>query len=254
MSTTRDIPETSTVPRHIAIIMDGNGRWAKQRLLPRVAGHRKGVEAVRATVRSCIERGVDFLTLFAFSSENWRRPADEVSILIQLFLRALEQEVEKLNSNGIRFKVIGETSRFEPRIRELISSAEALTAGNAGLTLTVAANYGGRWDIAQAAQKLVAANPGAAEGFDPEALEPFLSMAYAPEPDLFIRTGGEQRISNFLLWHLAYTELYFTDLLWPDFDAQALDAAIASYQKRERRFGRTSEQLAARDCGLYRIR
>src|SRR5438128_9872789 len=195
MSTTRAIPETSAVPRHIAIIMDGNGRWAKQRLLPRVAGHRKGVEAVRATVRSCVERGVEFLTLFAFSSENWRRPADEVSILMQLFLRALEQEVEKLNNNGIRFKVIGDTARFEPRIRELIAAAELLTAGNTRLTLTVAANYGGRWDIARAAQKLVATNPGAAEGFDPEALEPYLSMAYAPEPDLFIRTGCAPRIS-----------------------------------------------------------
>ena len=225
--------------------MDGNGRWAKQRLLPRVAGHRKGVEAVRTTVRSCIERGVEFLTLFAFSSENWRRPPDEVSILMQLFLHALEQEVAKLNSNGIRFRVIGDTSRFEPKIRELVAAGEAQTANNTRLTLTVAANYGGRWDVAQAAQKLLAAKPEAARGFPPEALEPYLSMAYAPEPDLFIRTGGEQRISNFLLWQLAYTELYFTDLLWPDFDAQALAAAIESYQQRERRFGRTSEQVQA---------
>ena len=225
--------------------MDGNGRWAKQRLLPRVAGHRKGVEAVRAAVRSCIERGVEYLTLFAFSSENWRRPVDEVSILMELFLRALEQEVAKLHDNAIRFKTIGDTSRFEPRIRELIAAGETLTASNARLTLTIAANYGGRWDIAQAARKLIAAHPEAASGFAPEALEPYLSMAYAPEPDLFIRTGGEQRISNFLLWQLAYTELYFTDLLWPDFDAQALDTAILSYQRRERRFGRTSEQVQA---------
>ena len=225
--------------------MDGNGRWAKQRMLPRVAGHRKGVEAVRTTVRACIERGVDFLTLFAFSSENWRRPADEVSILMQLFLRALEQEVVKLDENGIRFKVIGDTARFEPRIRELIAAGEALTAHNTRLTLTVAANYGGRWDIAQAAHKLIAANPEAAQTFEPEALERFLSMAYAPEPDLFIRTGGEQRISNFLLWQLAYAEFYFTDMLWPDFDAAALETAIASYQQRERRFGRTSEQVEA---------
>jgi len=225
--------------------MDGNGRWAKQRLLPRVAGHRKGVEAVRSAVRACIERGVEFLTLFAFSSENWRRPPEEVSILMQLFMRALEQEMAKLDENGIRFKVIGDTSRFEVRIRELIASGEALTAHNTRLTLTVAANYGGRWDIAQAAHKLIAAQPAAAQTFEPEALEPFLSMAYAPEPDLFIRTGGEQRISNFLLWQLAYTEFYFTDLLWPDFDGAALDTAIASYQQRERRFGRTSEQLAA---------
>ena len=225
--------------------MDGNGRWAKQRMLPRVAGHRKGVEAVRTTVRACIERGVDFLTLFAFSSENWRRPAEEVSILMQLFLRALEQEVAKLDENGIRFKVIGDTARFEPRIRELIAAGEALTAHNTRLTLTIAANYGGRWDIAQAAHKLIAANPEAAQTFEPEALEQFLSMAYAPEPDLFIRTGGEQRISNFLLWQLAYAEFYFIDMLWPDFDAAALETAIASYQQRERRFGRTSEQVEA---------
>jgi undecaprenyl diphosphate synthase len=244
-SSTRDIPPPRAVPRHVAIIMDGNGRWAKQRLLPRVAGHRKGVEAVRATVRACIARGVDFLTLFAFSSENWRRPPDEVSILMQLFLRALEQEVAKLHENGIRFKVVGDTQRFEPRIRELIAAGEALTAGNQRLTLTIAANYGGRWDIAQAVRRLLAARPEAAQGFEPEALEPFLSMAYAPEPDLFIRTGGEQRISNFLLWQLAYSEFYFTDLLWPDFDAATLDEAIASYQRRERRYGRTSEQLAA---------
>ena len=235
------------VPRHVAIIMDGNGRWAKQRLLPRVAGHRKGVEAVRASVRTAIERGVEYLTLFAFSSENWRRPADEVSILMDLFLRALEQEVAKLHENNIRFKTIGELARFPARIRELIADAEALTARNTRLTLTVAANYGGRRDIAQAAQRYFADHPEAADGppIAPEALDPYLAMSYAPEPDLFIRTGGEQRISNFLLWQLAYTEFYFTDLLWPDFDAAALDAAIASYRDRERRFGRTSEQVQA---------
>jgi len=242
-SSTRDIPEAADVPRHIAIIMDGNGRWAKQRLLPRVAGHRRGVEAVRATVRACIEAGVEYLTLFAFSSENWRRPPDEVTILMQLFIRALEQEVAKLDSNNIRFRVIGDISRFEPRIRSLIAAGEQRTAENRRLTLTVAANYGGRWDIAQAVQKLLAAQPDAARGFAPEALEPYLAMAYAPEPDLFIRTGGEQRVSNFLLWQLAYTELYFTDVLWPDFDASTLQGAIASYRTRERRFGRTSEQL-----------
>jgi len=242
-SSTREIPDVRAIPRHIAIIMDGNGRWAKQRLLPRVAGHRKGVEAVRASVRACVELGVEYLTLFAFSSENWRRPADEVSILMQLFVRALEQEVAKLDTNRIRFRVVGDTSRFEKRIRDLIAEGERSTAGNEGLTLTVAANYGGRWDIAQAVQKLIAAEPAAARGFAPEALDPFLAMAYAPEPDLFIRTGGEQRISNFLLWQLAYTELYFTDVLWPDVDEQTLATAVASYQQRERRFGRTSEQL-----------
>ena len=247
-SSTRDIPETRPVPRHVAIIMDGNGRWARRRMLPRVAGHRKGVEAVRGVVRACLERGVEFLTLFAFSSENWRRPADEVSILMDLFLRALEQEVTKLDENGIRFRVIGDTSRFDPRIRELIAAGEAQTAGNTRLTLAIAANYGGRWDIAQAARRYFALNPDAVHdetGLRPEAIEPFLAMSFAPEPDLFIRTGGEQRISNFLLWQLAYTELYFTDLLWPDFDPAAFDAAIAWYCQRERRFGRTSEQLQA---------
>ncbi len=238
------------MPRHVAIIMDGNGRWAKQRLLPRVAGHRKGVEAVRAIVRGCVERDVEYLTLFAFSSENWRRPEDEVSILMELFLRALEQEVAKLDENGIRFKVVGDTSRFDPRIRELIAAGEAQTADNTRLTLTVAANYGGRWDIAHAARRFFAAHPEAARDgtkFEPESLEPYLAMAYAPEPDLFIRTGGEQRISNFLLWQLAYTELYFTPMLWPDFDAAALDAAIDWYCQRERRFGRTSEQVRAEE-------
>ncbi len=246
-SSTRDIPEPLAVPRHVAIIMDGNGRWSKQRLLPRVAGHHRGVEAVRNTVRAAIERGVEYLTLFAFSSENWRRPADEVSILMDLFLRSLEQEVAKLHDNGIRFKTIGDLSAFNPRIRDLVAAAEAMTAGNTRLTLTIAANYGGRWDIVQAAQRFFAAHPERATGEPmlPDALEPFLSLSYAPEPDLFIRTGGEQRISNFLLWQLAYSELYFTDMLWPDFDAAALDAAIASYRARERRFGRTSEQVQA---------
>jgi undecaprenyl diphosphate synthase len=232
----------------VAIIMDGNGRWAKQRLLPRVAGHRKGVEAVRSTVRAAIEQGVEYLTLFAFSSENWRRPADEVSILMELFARALEQEVAKLHGNGIRFKVIGDTSRLEPRIRDLVAAGETLTAGNTRLTLTVAANYGGRWDIAQAARAYFTAHPEMLDVTarpEPEALEPHLAMSYAPEPDLFIRTGGERRISNFLLWQLAYTELYFTDLLWPDFDAAALAAAIESFGQRERRYGRTSDQVRA---------
>jgi len=247
-SSTRTIPAVRTTPRHVAIIMDGNGRWATKRLLPRVAGHRKGVESVRAAVRASVELGVEYLTLFAFSSENWRRPAEEVSILMELFARALDVEVAKLHSNGIRFRVVGDTSRFDRRIRELVAAGEALTAANTRLTLTVAANYGGRWDIAQAARRYFAANPEALRGESPvvpEALEPYLAMAYAPEPDLFIRTGGEKRISNFLLWQLAYTELYFTDLLWPDFDAAALAAAVESYATRERRYGRTSEQVLA---------
>jgi undecaprenyl diphosphate synthase len=245
-SSTLEVPEARRVPRHVAIIMDGNGRWAKQRFLPRVAGHRKGVDAVRATVRTCAERGVEFLTLFAFSSENWRRPADEVSFLMQLFILALEQEVARLHESGVRFRAIGDLERFEPRIRQLVREAETLTAGNRRLTLTVAANYGGRWDIVQAVNRLLRERPDLAGGFGERELAPYLALNYAPEPDLFIRTGGEQRVSNFLLWQLAYTELYFTDLLWPDFDAAALDRAIASYQQRERRFGRTSEQLPDR--------
>ncbi len=247
-SSTREIPEPRLVPRHVAIIMDGNGRWAKQRHLPRVAGHRRGVESVRAIVKACGERGVEFLTLFAFSSENWRRPADEVSILMDLFVRALEQEVANLHRNGIRFRVVGDLTRFDARIRDLIASAQALTVNHHRLTLTVAANYGGRWDIAQAAQRYFGDHPEALlerEPLPPEAFERYLAMAYAPEPDLFIRTGGEQRVSNFLLWQLAYTELYFTDMLWPDFDAAAFDTAIAWYRERERRFGRTSEQVQA---------
>jgi undecaprenyl diphosphate synthase len=251
-SSTRQIPEERDVPRHVAIIMDGNGRWAKQRLLPRVAGHRRGVETVRTVIRAAIEREIEYLTLFAFSSENWRRPPEEVSILMELFLRALEQEVAKLHQNGIRFRAVGELSRFSPRIRELVVAAEQLTAGNSRLTLTIAANYGGRWDIAQAARRYYLAHREALEPdapLDPDALAPYLAMAHAPEPDLFIRTGGEQRVSNFLLWQLAYTELYFTDTLWPDFDARALGEAIASYRTRERRFGRTSEQVQEASAG-----
>ena len=248
-SSTHDVPATAVVPRHVAIIMDGNGRWAKQRMLPRVAGHHRGVEAVRATVKAAIQHGVEYLTLFAFSSENWRRPEEEVSILMDLFLRALEQEVAKLHDNGIRLRIVGETTRFSPRIRELIAAGEGLTARNTRLTLTVAANYGGRQDIAEAAQRYFMAHPEAALAtaapLAADALTPYLAMSYAPEPDLFIRTGGEKRISNFLLWQLAYTELYFTDLLWPDFDGAALAAALDSYRNRERRFGRTSDQVQA---------
>ena len=243
-SSTAGIPPHGEVPRHVAIILDGNGRWAKQRHLPRFAGHKRGVEAVRAIVKACAEHGVGYLTLFAFSSENWRRPADEVALLMQLFIGALENEVQKLHRNGIRLKVIGDQSRFDPKIQTLIAEGERLTAGNAGLTLTIAANYGGRWDILQALQRLSKSQAGqAAAAIREEELAPHLSMSYAPEPDLFIRTGGEQRVSNFLLWQLAYTELYFTDTLWPDFDAASLAAAFASYRRRERRFGRTSEQL-----------
>jgi len=242
-SSTRTIPDITAVPRHIAIIMDGNGRWAKQRFMPRVMGHQRGVESVRDMVRACRELGVEYLTLFAFSSENWRRPADEVNFLMQLFLKMLEREVSKLHENNICLKVIGDRSRFDAQLVKYIEDAEALTANNTGLTLTIAANYGGRWDIMQAMHALSQAHPERATAFEEEELAPYLSMHYAPEPDLFIRTGGEQRISNFLLWQCAYTELYFTDILWPAFGRPELEAAIQSYQKRERRFGRTSEQL-----------
>lgn len=249
ISSTRDVPETGRVPQHVAIIMDGNGRWARRRLLPRVAGHKRGLDTVRAIVKACTDRGVKNLTLFAFSSENWRRPDDEVTFLMQLFLRALEEEVTRLHSNGIRFRVIGDLSRFDARLQQLVADAEALTRDNTALTLTIAANYGGRWDILNAVERMLAAQPGKTSGFTEDDLSPYLAMADAPEPDLFIRTGGEQRISNFLLWQLAYTEFYFTDLLWPEFDAAAFGVALESYAQRERRFGRTSEQVQAAKGG-----
>jgi len=241
-SSTKDVPEVSAVPRHIAIIMDGNGRWATRRFLPRVAGHAKGVERVRDVVEACVERGVEFLTLFAFSSENWRRPADEVSVLMRLFMTALEREVTKMHVNSIRLKVVGDLSRFDPKLQRMIANAERRTANNSRLTVNICANYGGRWDVMQAVGKMVAAHPGTTD-FSEEQLAPHLAMAHAPEPDLFIRTGGEQRISNFMLWQLAYTEMYFTETYWPDFTGASLDEAILSYQQRERRFGRTSAQL-----------
>jgi undecaprenyl diphosphate synthase len=245
-SSTTTVPTIGPIPRHIAIIMDGNGRWATSRMLPRVAGHRRGVGAVRSTVEGCAERGVEFLTLFAFSSENWRRPAAEVSLLMRLFITALEREVELLLANGIRLRVVGELDAFEPRLQAMIVKAQQRTAGNSRMTLTICANYGGRWDVLQAMRRMLVARPdlAAAPQLIAETdLSPYLAMSYAPEPDLFIRTGGEQRISNFLLWQLAYTELHFTDVYWPDFDRDALDRAIESFRCRERRFGRTSAQV-----------
>lgn len=229
------MPATS-VPRHIAVVMDGNGRWAQKRFLPRVAGHKQGVEAVRTLIRGVSERGVEVLTVFAFSSENWQRPAEEVSFLMDLFLRALREEVQKLHSNGVRFRVVGDVSALGAETRSLISEAEALTASNTRLCLNVAVNYGGRWDIEQAIVKATA------DG-DPMAFAHWLSFAGQPDPDLFIRTGGERRISNFMLWQLAYTELFFADTLWPDFDESELASALAWFAGRERRFGRTSEQI-----------
>jgi undecaprenyl diphosphate synthase len=242
-SSTRTIPDIASVPRHIAIIMDGNGRWAKQRFMPRVMGHQRGVETLREVVKGCRELGVEYLTVFAFSSENWRRPVDEVSFLMSLFLKMLEREVVKLHENNIRLKIIGDRSRFDDKLKKSMLAAEQLTANNSALTLTIAANYGGRWDVMHAVQAMLTEHPHLAQTFTEDDLQPYLSMSDALEPDLFIRTGGEQRISNFMLWQLAYTELYFTDTLWPAFDRKELDKAIASYQKRERRFGRTSEQL-----------
>ena len=244
-SSTQAIPESGDVPQHVAIIMDGNGRWARKRFMPRVAGHKRGVETLRTVIKACVARGIRYLTVFAFSSENWRRPPEEVSFLMNLFVSALNDEIDRLHANGVRLKVVGDLSPFEPRLRTLIAAGEVRTAENSRLTLTIAANYGGRWDILQAVNRLVQARPEKAGNYGEEDLAPYLAMAYAPEPDLFIRTGGEQRISNFLLWQLAYAEFFFTDRLWPEFDAEALDEAIASFRQRERRFGRTSEQLTA---------
>ncbi len=226
--------------------MDGNGRWATARFLPRVAGHGRGVEAVRATVKACANRGVEFLTLFAFSSENWRRPAEEVSVLMTLFISALEKEAKELARNNVKLKVVGDLTAFSTSLRAAISQAEAITSHCTGLCLTIAANYGGRWDILQAAAKLLRERPELSANGDiaEQDFSRHLALSHAPEPDLFIRTGGEYRISNFLLWQMAYTELYFTNTFWPDFDAQALDSAIAAFASRERRFGRISAQLA----------
>ncbi|HUH59734.1 MAG TPA: polyprenyl diphosphate synthase [Candidimonas sp.] len=246
-STTLSVPTCTDVPRHLAIIMDGNGRWATKRFLPRTAGHVRGVQAVRRAVEACGKRGVEYLTLFAFSSENWRRPKDEVSLLMRLFIQTLEKEVLKLDGQGVRLRIVGDLSPFEPRLQELIRAAEQRTEHNTALNLTIAANYGGRWDILQAMQRLLAARPELArqpDKINETLLSDYLSMAYAPEPDLFIRTGGEQRISNFLVWQLAYTELYFTNDYWPDFGPREIDAAFEWYRTRERRFGRTSAQLA----------
>lgn len=243
-SSTKTIPTVGELPNHIAVIMDGNGRWARKRLLPRVAGHKRGVEVVRDLVKQCAQREIKYLTLFAFSSENWRRPKEEVSFLMGLFMEVLKREVAKLHENNIRLILIGDRSEFSAELVEQITISEKLTEKNTGLTLTVAANYGGRWDVLQATNQMIKANPEKEAAFSEDDLTPYLSMHYASEPDLFIRTGGEKRISNFLLWQLAYTELFFTDTLWPDFDQQCFADAIQSYQQRERRFGRTSEQIA----------
>lgn len=244
--TKHEQPENSEVPRHIAIVMDGNGRWAKKRILPRTAGHQAGVKAVQKVLKRCGERGVDALTLFAFSSENWRRPEEEVNVLMELFVSTLEEQTEALHENGIRLRFIGDRSAFSEKLRQEIANSEEKTENNSRLTLVIAANYGGRWDILQAARKIaeeVAEGVISPDSISLESIDSRLSFPDLPEPDLFIRTGGEYRISNFLLWQLAYTELYFTDTLWPDFNEKSLDLAIEAYAGRQRRFGYTSEQI-----------
>jgi undecaprenyl diphosphate synthase len=231
----------AAVPHHIAIVMDGNGRWATKRYLPRVAGHKKGVDALRACLRHCGERGVKVLTVFAFSSENWNRPPEEVSGLMELLAMALGREVPDLNAEGVRIRFVGDRSALSDKVRAGLLQAEAATAANTRVLFNVCFNYGGRWDIAQAAQQLAARG----EAITEQSLDRAMALAYCADPDLLIRTGGEKRISNFLLWQAAYSELYFSDKLWPEFDEAALDEAIADYASRERRFGRTSEQLAS---------
>lgn len=251
VSSTREIPEPRRIPRHIAIIMDGNGRWAKQRFLPRVAGHRRGLDAVRTTVRACAERGVEFLTLFAFSSENWRRPAEEVRGLMALFIDALEREVSELDANQIRLSFIGDLQKLNPRLRAATEEAQRATSANTRMELVVAVAYGGRWDIVQAARRLAA--DAAAGRLDPSDIDEAkfgaaLQLSGRPSVDLLIRTGGEKRISNFLLWDIAYAEVFFSDVLWPDFTTGELANAFDFYARRQRRFGRTGEQIEAVGC------
>lgn len=247
---TADIPVAAdNRPRHVAIIMDGNNRWAKAHRLTGVAGHKAGVEAVKAVVETCAREGVEVLTLFAFSSENWRRPKDEVSALMRLFLIALEREVRKLHRNNLRLRIIGDRSAFSPVLQEHMAKAEALTADNTGMTLVIAANYGGHWDITQATRQVAEkVRAGTLEPSDitDDLIQQHLSIGELPMPDLMIRTAGEQRISNFLLWHLAYTEFYFSDVYWPDFKVEEMKAALAAYARRQRRFGQTDDQIAAR--------
>jgi undecaprenyl diphosphate synthase len=247
-----DVDATSAasqpLPRHIAIVMDGNGRWARARRRPRTIGHRAGARAVNRCIDWCLARGIGALTLFAFSSENWRRPAEEVGALMQLFMRALDREVDELARRGVRLRFIGAREAFAEELRHRMDRAEQVTAAGHAMQLNIAANYGGRWDLVQASRRLaaeVAAGSLAVEAIDEAALADRLCLADLPEPDLFIRTGGDHRISNFLLWQLAYCELHFTETLWPDLDAATLDAALADFRLRERRFGMTSEQLGA---------
>jgi undecaprenyl diphosphate synthase len=229
--------DPSTLPRHVAVVMDGNGRWAQRRFLPRSSGHKFGVDALKKIVRHCAQIGVKHLTVFAFSSENWARPAEEVQTLMDLFVKALQRESAELARQGVQLHVVGDLSAFSAEMRALIDQSEALTRQNDTLVLNVALNYGGRWDMTQAAQALLAAQEAPTQ----QALARHLALSHSPDPDLLIRTGGEHRISNFLLWQLAYTELYFSDILWPDFNAEAFDAALADFASRQRRFGGVPE-------------
>jgi undecaprenyl diphosphate synthase len=231
-----------SIPHHVAIVMDGNGRWATRRYLPRVAGHKKGMDALRACLRHCDARGVKVLTVFAFSSENWNRPPEEVSSLMELLAVALSREVPQLKAEGVRLHFVGDRTALSEKVRAGLVQAEAATAVNTKLVFNVCFNYGGRWDIAQAAAGLAARG----EAITEQSLDRAMALAHVPDPDLVIRTGGEKRISNFLLWQAAYSELYFSEKLWPEFDAAALDEALADYAARERRFGKTSEQVSAR--------
>lgn len=241
-----ELAASTNIPKHVAIIMDGNGRWAQKKGLPRIAGHKAGVETVRSVIQTCVEKGIEVVTLFAFSSENWRRPKKEVSLLMSLFLVALQREVKKLHKNDVQLKIVGDISAFDNKIQAQIKKSEELTKNNKILVLNIAANYGGQWDITQAVKSLagkVESGELKAEDITSDLISRNLTMCDLPEPDLFIRTGGEQRISNFLIWQLAYSELYFTDTLWPDFDRQAFEVALDSFAGRQRRFGHTGEQI-----------
>lgn len=240
--------QVSAVPQHVAIIMDGNGRWAQQRGKPRTYGHKAGVDAVRRAVSFAGEQGIQALTLYAFSSENWRRPESEISVLMQLFLTVLGREAKRLHKNNVRLSIIGDISPFSERLQQKIKQVEQMTAGNDGLQLNIAANYGGRWDVVNAAKRLaeqVKLGVLSPEQIDESLFNRFICLAEQPEPDLLIRTGGDQRISNFLIWQLAYTEFYFSASLWPDFDDNEFLQAISSFSSRERRFGQTGEQVKA---------
>lgn len=241
-----DLSNPSSIPKHVAIIMDGNGRWAQNKGSARIVGHKAGVETVRSVIQTCVEKGIEVITLFAFSSENWRRPEKEVTLLMSLFLAALQREVKKLHKNDVQLRIVGDVSAFDKKIQEQIIKAEDLTKNNKTLVLNIAANYGGQWDITQSVKALaekVEAGELEAEDITSDLISQNLSMSDLPDPDLFIRTGGEERISNFLIWQLAYSELYFTDTLWPDFDREAFELALESFSGRQRRFGHTGEQI-----------